>query len=143
MLIGAMNHPEKEVLDEIAWMGDMGIDFIDLTLEPPGAASWEVDVKAIRAKLDACHMGVVGHTAWYLPMASAIEDIRCGAVDELKRCLERFGEIGRQMDEFASGSPHTLALSRLLYRAEPGHYPRTDSARTKMRGWPDDRKSTG
>src|SRR5579875_1233081 len=94
MLIGAMNHPERNVLDEIQWMSEAGLDFIDLTLEPPGAASWQVDAKAIRSKLESCGMGVVGHTAWYLPMASAIPEIRQAAVAELKRCLDRFGEIG-------------------------------------------------
>ena len=39
-------------------------------------------------------MAVVGHTAWYLPMASAIEEIRTAVVTELKRCLEKFAEIG-------------------------------------------------
>lgn len=94
MRIGTMNHPERNVLDEIAWMAEAGMDFIDLTLEPPGAASWTVDTKAIRASLDRHRMGVVGHTAWYLPMASAIPEIREAAVLELQRCLERFGEVG-------------------------------------------------
>lgn len=94
MLVGAMNHPERSVLEEIDWMSEIRMDFIDLTLEPPGSASWEVDSKAIRAKLERCGMGVVGHTAWYLPMASAIVEIREAAVTELKRCLDRFGEIG-------------------------------------------------
>lgn len=94
MLIGSMNHPERNVLDEIAWMADAGMQFLDLTLEPPGSASWEVDSKAIRARLASCGMGVVGHTAWYLPMASAIGEIRTAAVVELKRCLDRFGEVG-------------------------------------------------
>src|SRR5436853_6336320 len=35
MLIGAMNHPRRDVLKEIDWMAEMGMDFIDLTLEPP------------------------------------------------------------------------------------------------------------
>lgn len=94
MLIGAMNHPERDVLEEIDWMSDLGIDFIDLTLEPPGSASWEVNAGAIRSKLQNCGMEVVGHTAWYLPMASAIMEIREAAVAELKRCLDQFGEIG-------------------------------------------------
>jgi sugar phosphate isomerase/epimerase len=97
MLIGAMNHPERNVLEEIAWMSAADMDFIDLTLEPPGASSWEVDTKAIRSALQSRGMGVVGHTAWYLPMASAISEIRAGAVAELKRCLERFGEIGAKL----------------------------------------------
>jgi sugar phosphate isomerase/epimerase len=94
VLIGAMNHPERNVLDEIAWMAATGMEFIDLTLEPPGTPSWNLDTGALRRALESSGMGVVGHTAWYLPMASAIPEIRCGAVAELKRCLERFGEVG-------------------------------------------------
>ena len=94
MQIGTMNHPERQVPDEIAWMADAGMEFIDLTLEPPGAPSWDVDVQAIRRSLERHRMGVVGHTAWYLPMASAIPEIREGAVAELCRCLDRFSEVG-------------------------------------------------
>ena len=94
MQIGAMNHPERVLLDEIAWMADLGMDFIDLTLEPPGAPSWNVDTPAIRSALARHRMTVVGHTAWYLPMANAIPEIRAAAVSELCRCLDRFSEIG-------------------------------------------------
>jgi sugar phosphate isomerase/epimerase len=94
MLIGTMNHPERNVVDEIRWMADLGMDFIDLTLEPPAAPSWSIDVPAIRAALDSAGMKVVGHTAWYLPMASAIPEVQRGAIVELKRCLDRFCEIG-------------------------------------------------
>jgi sugar phosphate isomerase/epimerase len=94
MLIGTMNHPERKVMDEIAWMAAIGMEFIDLTLEPPASASWEIDTKSVRRALDAAGMQVVGHTAWYLPIASAIPEIRSGAVAELRRCLQRFSEIG-------------------------------------------------
>ncbi|MBW3625322.1 MAG: sugar phosphate isomerase/epimerase [Armatimonadetes bacterium] len=94
MLIGAMNHPNRSIPEEIDWMAAMGLEFIDLTLEPPAAASWRVDPKEIRRALDASGLQVVGHTAYYLPMASAIEEIRQGAVTEFRRCLEVFGEVG-------------------------------------------------
>jgi sugar phosphate isomerase/epimerase len=94
MLIGTMNHPERDVLGEIEWMAKAGMEFIDLTLEPPRAASWEVDARAIRNALERNRMAVVGHTAWYLPMASAIPEIRNAAIQELRRCLHKFGEIG-------------------------------------------------
>ena len=94
MLIGTMNHPEHNVLEEIAWMAAAEMEFIDLTLEPPGAASWEIDTRSIRAALERNHMPVVGHTAWYLPMASAIPEIRAAAVAELRRCLYQFAELG-------------------------------------------------
>src|SRR5581483_7541711 len=97
MLIGAMNHPAADVLREIDWMAEMGLGFVDLTLEPPAAASWRVDPKAIRAALDAHGMKVVGHTAFYLPMASAFEEVRCACVNELKRCMRAFAEVGAKV----------------------------------------------
>lgn len=89
-----MNHPQRNLLDEIGWMSAIGMEFIDLTLEPPASASWEINTKSVRRTLDATGMQVVGHTAWYLPIASAIPEIRSGAVSELRRCLQKFSELG-------------------------------------------------
>jgi sugar phosphate isomerase/epimerase len=94
MLIGAMNHPRHDLFEEIDWMARIGLDFIDLTLEPPSAASWSVDPKAIRTALKAKRLDVVGHTAYYLPIAHPMDAVRQAAVGELRRCLELFGEIG-------------------------------------------------
>src|SRR5690349_699596 len=94
MLIGAMNHPAHDVVAEIEWMAAMGMQFVDLTLEPPAAASWRVDAAAIRRALQDHRMTAVGHTAFYLPLASAFEKIRCAAVEELHHCLEVFGKVG-------------------------------------------------
>jgi sugar phosphate isomerase/epimerase len=94
MLIGAMNHPRHDVLAEIRWMAEMGLDFIDLTLEPPGPASWIVEPKRIRAALEDSGLQVVGHTAYYLPIASPFEAIRREAVAELERCIELFAAVG-------------------------------------------------
>jgi sugar phosphate isomerase/epimerase len=94
MLIGAMNHPQCDVIEEIQWMAAMGLEFVDLTLEPPRAASWKADPRAIRAALDSAGLDVVGHTAYYLPIGSPIEDLRLAAVAELRRCIERFAQIG-------------------------------------------------
>jgi sugar phosphate isomerase/epimerase len=94
VLIGAMNHPGKDVLEEIEWIAGMGLGFIDLTLEPPLAASWRIDRGAVREKLKRHRLGVVGHTAYYLPLASGIEEIRQAALQELRRCVDAFAEIG-------------------------------------------------
>ena len=63
MLIGAMNHPAAPVVEEIEAIAAMGLDFIDLTLEPPVAASWRIDPHEIRAALERHKLPVVGHTA--------------------------------------------------------------------------------
>lgn len=93
-MIGAMNFPGHDPVREIEWIAALGLDFIDLTLEPPDAASWNVDSRMIRDALEANRLRVVGHTAFYLPLASAIEEIRQAAITELNRCLQRFSEIG-------------------------------------------------
>ena len=94
MLIGTMNHPAHDVVEEIEWMAAMGLEFLDLTLEPPAAASWTVNPHVIRDALAKHGMQVVGHTPYYLPLGSPIEDLRRAAVCELRRCLEVFSLIG-------------------------------------------------
>ncbi len=94
MLIGAMNHPARDVIGEIAWMVAMELDFVDLTLEPPASASWRVDPREIRRALDDFNLEVVGHTAYYLPLASPFEGVRHAVVEELKHCLEVFSVVG-------------------------------------------------
>lgn len=94
MLVGAMNHPARDVLKEIRWMAGEKLGFIDLTLEPPATSSWKVNPRDIRRALDDAGMGVVGHTAYYLPVASPFDGVRRAAVEELKRCLDIFRVVG-------------------------------------------------
>jgi sugar phosphate isomerase/epimerase len=89
-----MNHPARPLSQELAWMADLGLDFIDLTLEPPAAASWRVDAVEVKAWLERYGLGAIGHTAYYLPLASPFEPVRQGAVAELRRCLEIFAALG-------------------------------------------------
>jgi sugar phosphate isomerase/epimerase len=94
MLIGAMNNPQTDLASEMRDIAKAGFDFLDLTLEPPAAASWRVDPRWLRTALDEFGLGVVGHTAYYLPIGSPFEEVRRAAVAELKRCLRVFSEIG-------------------------------------------------
>lgn len=94
MLIGAMNHPAQDPLEQIEWIASLGFGFVDLTLEPPMAASWRVDPARLRATIERHRLAVVGHTAYYLPLASGIEEIRSAAVVELRRCVDVFAAVG-------------------------------------------------
>lgn len=119
MLIGAMNHPQRDVFEEIAWITDMGLEFLDLTLEPPCCPSWEVDASRIRRELERREMPVVGHTAYYLPIGSPFEEVREGAVAELKRCLRVFAEVGAKWmnihpDRYAPFQPRSFYIRRDL-----------------------------
>ncbi|MCU1376894.1 MAG: Xylose isomerase domain protein barrel [Actinomycetia bacterium] len=94
MLIGAMNHPKEDVAKEVEWMAELGLEFIDLTLEPPCAAVWRINISEIRKAVTRHGLRVVGHTAYYLPFCSPFESLRNAAVGEMKACLEAFAEIG-------------------------------------------------
>jgi sugar phosphate isomerase/epimerase len=92
--IGAMNHPGEPLGRELAWMAEMRLDFVDLTLEPPAAATWHLRPAEVARLLREKGLGVIGHTAFYLPIASSFESLRRAAVDELKKAVEFFAELG-------------------------------------------------
>src|SRR5918912_2367979 len=72
-----MNNPFRPLADEIRRIAAAGFDYVDLTLEPPGA--WPVVPDEVRALLDETGLGIVGHTAWYLPIASPFPQLRAAA----------------------------------------------------------------
>lgn len=94
MQIGAMNHPGEPLHREVAWMAELKLDFIDLTLEPPAVAPWQVKPSEVKKLLGDHGLGVIGHTAYYLPIASSFESLRRAAVEELRRAAEAFAAIG-------------------------------------------------
>lgn len=62
MKIGAMNHPARDPLGEIEWIGQNAFDFVDFTLEPLAADADQIAPRAVRAALDRHSLGVVAHT---------------------------------------------------------------------------------
>lgn len=94
MKIGAMNHPRHDPAEEIRRFAAMGLEFIDLTLEPPGAGWWQCDAREIRKALAETGMGIVGHTAYYLPIAHPFEELRAAAVQAFRNCIPVFAELG-------------------------------------------------
>lgn len=111
MKIGAMNNPMANLLKQIEWIGRNRFDFVDLTLEPPGALAADVDVDAVRELLDKYQLDAVGHTAYYLPIASPFPSFCRLAMQELRNCFEVFQMLGIRKvnlhpDEFAGGMLH-------------------------------------
>ena len=87
-----MNNPFASVLGEIRSIADDGFEFVDLTLEPPGA--WPVDPVALRDVLSETGLGVVGHTAFFLPIASPYPELRAAARELFARSCDAFHELG-------------------------------------------------
>ena len=89
MKIGATNHPARNPLEEIDWFGRHGFDFVDLTLEPPAAEPRQIDPSAVRAALDRHGLGVVAHTAWFIPIGSPFGGVREASLAEFRRATSR------------------------------------------------------
>ena len=94
MKIGFPNNPRKDVLEEIRWIGENGFDFVDFFLEEDKAVPEKIDVECVRKLLHKYNLGVVGHTAWYLPIGSPVKALRKAAIEELERYFEVFCKIG-------------------------------------------------
>lgn len=94
MRIGAMNNPMRDVVEEIHTYAMAGFDFIDLALEPEAAFSATLPLERIKEALDHTGMGIVGHTAYYLPIASPFPEIRECALAEIERDFRIFKALG-------------------------------------------------
>ncbi len=94
MIIGAMNNPARDPVAEIRGFARLGLEFVDLTLEPPRAATWTVDLDAIAAALADTGLPAVGHTAFYLPIGSPFESLRLAARDEMRHAFAAFAKLG-------------------------------------------------
>jgi sugar phosphate isomerase/epimerase len=97
MQLGMMNNPQADVLEELRWAAANGFAFLDLTIEGPRAALDQIDPQAIRQLLDQTGMGVVGHTAWFLPFASPVERVRRAAIEEVAASLPAFAIAGARL----------------------------------------------
>jgi sugar phosphate isomerase/epimerase len=101
-----MNNPMIDVVEEIEVIADLGFDFIDLTMEPQAAYSGKFPTKAVLKALDRTGLKIIGHTAWYLQIASPFPDIREIVVKEFERSLRIFHELGADLMNI---HPHTNA----------------------------------
>lgn len=105
MKIGAMNHPARNPLEEIDLFGRNGFDFVDFTLEPPAAGPDQINIQAVRDALARHNLGVVAHTAWYLPFGSPFLSIRQACLTEFRRALEAAHQIGATVMNTHYGRP--------------------------------------
>ncbi len=88
-----MNNPRVDLLAEIAWAQKNSFDFLDLTLEPTAAYRGHVELAEVRRALRDSNLGIIGHTAYYLPLASPFEILRKAAVEEMHWAVQVFAEL--------------------------------------------------
>lgn len=94
MKIGCPNHPRRDLLQEVRWIGENGFQFVDLFLEPDRALPEKVDAGALKRVLAEHGLSVVSHTAWYLPFGSPYPELRKAAADIACRMLPFLQDVG-------------------------------------------------
>lgn len=108
MKLGAMNNPQRPLLEEIRWIADNKFDFIDLALEAPGAALESTDWKAVRQAIADAGLSVICHAAQYLPVENPSPLVRQAALDEWRRSIDAAHLLG-------------ASLCTLRFRGWPAH----------------------
>jgi sugar phosphate isomerase/epimerase len=111
MLVGSMNSPGYPLEDELRRIAEGGFDFVDLTLEPPG--SWPIDGERVGRLLGELGLTAVGHTAYYLPIASPFPELREQAFALLRAAFETFAAAGVRLVNV-----HPDPVTRLFSDAE-------------------------
>jgi len=96
MQIGMMNDPRLDAVAELRWAAEHGFAFVDLTVEGPRADLEHLDAAALREVVAATGLGIVGHTAPYLPFASPVGRLRQAAVECAAETFELFASLGAQ-----------------------------------------------
>ena len=92
MLIGAMNHPQRNPYEEIEWIGENGFDFIDFTMEGKTQVG-TIEPQRMKNLLDRYNLKLMGHMGWYLPVASSFPSLRRAAKEEVSRAVEFLKEM--------------------------------------------------
>ncbi len=113
MQLGAMNNPYTGLFKEIKAIAGMGFDYIDLTIEAPAAAPESTDWKTVRQAVTDAGLGLVCHTAPYLPVNNPSPLVRQAAVDELRRSIDAAAILG-------------ASLCTMHFMGWPGYLPEKD-----------------
>lgn len=91
----AMNNPFRDLKSEIKFLKEVGVDAMELTIEPP--ESYFEQTKHIHELKDFCS---VGHTRIDLEFANTDEKVRQRALNEFEKALDFFQSIGIQLVNF-------------------------------------------
>ena len=122
MIIGAMNNPKNDIVSEIQLFGEMNFDFVELTVEAPGATPEKMAEKK-KEIVDALHsynFGVLSHMPWYFSVAHPYQRIQDAINKEFCRAFDAATEFGAKKvtvhTEFmpASVQERAMAVARTI-----------------------------
>ena len=96
MKYGAMNFPIKPLLREIEDIGEMGFDYIELTMDPPEATPQKILTQkhSIRDRLNRYGLALLGHLPTFVWTSDLCDGLRKASLQENFDALEAGAELG-------------------------------------------------
>jgi len=91
-----MNFPIKPLLKEIEEIGQMGFEYVELTMDPPEAIPQKIltQKRAIQDVLHRYGMGIVAHLPTFVWTSDLYESLRRASLQENFIALEAAAELG-------------------------------------------------
>ena len=98
MRFGAMNFPVRPVLSEIESLGGLGMDYIELAMDPPLAHhnTLREQKQQIRKLLRDKGLGLVCHLPTFVHTADLTDGIRRASLEETLGALQTAAELGAE-----------------------------------------------
>ncbi|MFQ5815695.1 MAG: sugar phosphate isomerase/epimerase family protein [Candidatus Hydrothermarchaeaceae archaeon] len=98
MKLGTMNNPEKDVLKEIRFAGEMGFDFFEVTIEGPRAYPEILEERKdeVLDALSSYDMPVIAHLPWFFEIGHPYELVRSAYMKETYKVLEAAHSLGAE-----------------------------------------------
>jgi sugar phosphate isomerase/epimerase len=96
MKYGAMNFPIRPLLREVEEIGEMGFDYVELTMDPPEATPQKIltQKRSIQELLRRYGLGIVGHLPTFVWTSDLYESLRRVSIQETIEALEAGAELG-------------------------------------------------
>jgi sugar phosphate isomerase/epimerase len=107
MRFGAMNHPVRPVLEEVARLARLGFDYLELALDPPEGHHQRLAplVPALRDALEGHGMGLVAHLPTFVSTADLAPAVRGAARAEMRASLDLAAALGARYAVVHPGLP--------------------------------------
>lgn len=113
-IFGGMNNPRENLLEEATSILELGLDYVEITVEWP--RSWADTVgKSIRELIDLSNSYdsfYLVHSPWYLEVGHPLEEVRKGALREGFKILEVASKLESPFATFHPFTPGYLSTFR-------------------------------
>jgi sugar phosphate isomerase/epimerase len=121
MKYGAMNFPIKPLLGEIEEIGEMGFDYVELTMDPPEATPQKIlaQKRSIQEFLHRYGLGIMGHLPTFVWTSDLYESLRKASLRETLDALEAGAELG--MEKVVLHPGYITGLAKFLIDKAKGY----------------------